>query len=452
MLALGPIVLYCWPIVTILLFLNLRPAKAVVVSVIGGYLFLPMTTIDVPLIGSLTKTTSVAIGLMIGSLLSGSDDGIRVRVRSFDIPMLLWCLASPFFSSVVNGLGAYDGFSGSVQATLNWGVFYYIGKKYFSEASRLRILSGSILIGGLLYIPLILFELRMSPQLSRMVYGFFPHSFAQHIRYGGYRPIVFMQHGLAVSFWMAAAAAVCFWFWRTRQKKSVMGIPVAIAALSLIAVTILCKSANAWAYIALSVAGFFYFRRKRRTKLFSLVLLIIPIYVAFRISGVVSTKELADSLGKIFDSERIVSLTSRLTQEDLFSQRAMMRPIFGWGNMTRAWPMAARSGFAVPQAIDALWLIQFSTKGIFGLACLFLSLGLGPLRILRRVKTLPSPGPGGIDDFQVDAVVLSLIVILFLVDSLLNAMISPVWILCAGALAGNSETRPKVEDSEGRQA
>ena len=56
-----------------------------------------------------------------------------------------------------------------------------------------------IVLAGLLYSALIVFEIRMSPQLHKWVYGFFPHTWGQQVRYGGFRPVVFLGHGLWVS-------------------------------------------------------------------------------------------------------------------------------------------------------------------------------------------------------------------------------------------------------------
>ena len=38
----------------------------------------------------------------------------------------------------------------------------------------------------------------ISPQLHFMTYGFYQHEFTQVVRMGGYRPMVFLQHGIAV--------------------------------------------------------------------------------------------------------------------------------------------------------------------------------------------------------------------------------------------------------------
>ncbi|HEY6878530.1 MAG TPA: hypothetical protein VI299_10955, partial [Polyangiales bacterium] len=60
----------------------------------------------------------------------------------------------------------------------------------------IRLLTGV----GLIYGVLILIEVRMSPQLHTWIYGFPAFDdFAQSMRWGGYRPVVFMAHGLATS-------------------------------------------------------------------------------------------------------------------------------------------------------------------------------------------------------------------------------------------------------------
>jgi hypothetical protein len=54
--------------------------------------------------------------------------------------MLLWTFASPVITSVVNGLGLYDGASGAVANFLSWGAFYLAGRLFFKEPEDLRVL------------------------------------------------------------------------------------------------------------------------------------------------------------------------------------------------------------------------------------------------------------------------------------------------------------------------
>jgi len=43
-------------------------------------------------------------------------------------------------------------------------------------------------------------ELTASPQLNRWIYGYHQSQFIMAMRAGGYRPMVFMRHGLNVAF------------------------------------------------------------------------------------------------------------------------------------------------------------------------------------------------------------------------------------------------------------
>ena len=78
-------------------------------------------------------------------------------------------------------------------------------------------------------------EVRMSPQLHSSMYGFRPFRFDQAYRWGGYRPSVFMQHGIALGLFMASCTLVAFWLWRSGFPKRI-GTPAAGVGDSLPAV------------------------------------------------------------------------------------------------------------------------------------------------------------------------------------------------------------------------
>jgi hypothetical protein len=45
----------------------------------------------------------------------------------------------------------------------------------------------------------------------------------QTMRFGGWRPTVFMEHGLMVGMWMSMAAMIGLWLWWTGTLKRVCG-------------------------------------------------------------------------------------------------------------------------------------------------------------------------------------------------------------------------------------
>jgi len=196
MLAWIPILLY--------LFVRFPVQKAVVIGFIGAWLFLPQKAgFSFPGFPDYSRISAASYGILLATCIFDVGRFQRFKLGWFDLPMLIWCLC-PIASSVSNDLGLYDGLSSALSQTVQWGFPYFLGRIYFNNLKGLRLLAVGIFLGGIVYVPLCLYEIRMSPQLHSMVYGYFPHSFAQTARYGGFRPQVFMQHGLAVGLWMMA--------------------------------------------------------------------------------------------------------------------------------------------------------------------------------------------------------------------------------------------------------
>jgi len=359
--------------------------------------------------------------------------------------MLLWCL-SPLFTSLANQLGWYNGLSGIFAQTMVWGIPYLAGRTYFKDAEAMRDLCLGIVIGGLLYVPLSLYEIRMSPRLSINFYGYFPHEWRQHYRYGGWRPIVFMQHGLMVALWMAVSATTAFWLWRSRTVQRIKGMSMGLFVAVLIITSVLCKSANGWFFLALGCGSYFIYRSGKKNLLFLLLLLLIPLYMSARITGYISGQDVETMTAHLFDAERVSSLAIRLKQEDLFIRKAMESPVFGWGGYSRGWPVDPETGRKLISMVDSLWVITFSSKGFWGIFSLFTAMLLGPWCVLRAKKQEIKSG----DIPTLIPVVLSLVVIFFMADSLVNAMVNPAYILTSGALvAWHLSQKQKLHENTG---
>ena len=299
-----------------------------------------------------------------------------------------------------------------------------MGRRYFHSSVAIRSLTWGIVIGGLLYAPLTLFEVRMSPQLSNMIYGIFPHSWLQHSRYGGFRPIVFLEHGLMVSLWMAVAFMVTYWFWRTKQFSRVFGIPAVLATAMLLLAGIFCRSANGWFFLAAGLTAFTFYRRTKKARIFRYMMALIPLYIIVRIMNVIPAESIEYMAGLFFDDERVGSLAWRLMQEGLFGSRALERPFLGWGGYGRGWPVDPTTGERMIRMVDAFWVVIFSSFGFVGLSSVYIALGIGPWCALRKLT--PS----------IDEIVLSLMVIFYMIDTLFNGMINPIYFLATGALVG----------------
>ena len=85
-----------------------------------------------------------------------------------------------------------------------------LARKFLARPTEHRTFLIVLCTSGLLYSLLALYEVRMSPQLNNMVYGFFPHSWRQHIRGNGFRPLVFLEHGLFLGIFLSTTVLAAF--------------------------------------------------------------------------------------------------------------------------------------------------------------------------------------------------------------------------------------------------
>ena len=279
----------CIPMV-LYLFSKYKPEQAVVIAFFGALMFLPMEKLAIPLI-LYNKMTATAIGVMIAIKVFNPEKLENIAINPVDIPMILWIL-SGFPASVTNGLGVKDGLQECFNTFTTWGIPYIAGRIYFSSAEGMTFLCRSTFAAGLIYIPFVLFELKMSPQSHAIVYGYMQHSFAQVMRGDGYRPMVFMEHGIMLGTWMCMAALVGLWCTWTRVfPKKMWHVPTILLVVVLLCVAIACKSSGA---IGLCIIGLLVLMVTSKLKFSVLVwvlLMIPPAYVGTKGHGILGWPE-----------------------------------------------------------------------------------------------------------------------------------------------------------------
>jgi type IV secretory pathway VirB3-like protein len=421
--------LFGWFPITFFLFLHLPPHKAAFASYIGAWLFLPVANISLPVLPDLSKGLSVSLSVIVCVILFDSKKLRQLKFCRYDIPMLIWCLC-PIATSMSNNLGLWDGLSSSLGAVVFWGISYIVGRLYINSSVSIQDLAISIIIGGMIYVPLILYEVRMSPELHSYVYGFNQSEWIEHIRYGSWRPKVFMQHGLMVALWMALTTTIAFWLWRSRLLKKLFGLPPIFIVAILITTTILCKSANGIAVLFLGCGFYYVCKITKSTIPLIIFLLLIPGYIGVRSTGAWKGESIKEFALLLFDEERAGSLGARMHQEDVFSKKAWERPILGWGGWKRGFPHDVY-GDQMTRGVDALWIVAFSENGYVGIGSLVITILIGPLIILRRYKKKVLTNQEKNSNL---VVVMSLVAVLFMLDSLYNGMLNPVYVIISGGL------------------
>jgi hypothetical protein len=426
--------MFGWIPATLLVFALIPPRRAVLLSYATGWLFLPVANFPIPGFTDYTKVTAINLSVLLAVLLFDSRRLIRFRPRPIDLPMAVWC-ACPLFSSISNGLGVYDGVSEIIYRTIMWGVPYLVGRIYFRTEEDLRELVLAIVIGGLVYVPLCLLEIRLSPQLHDWIYGYHQRPFRMNVRYDSYRPIVFMHSALMVGMWMASSTVLVFWLWRERGGSRPLGVHPGWLWAVLGGTTILCKNAGA---ISLMIAGCLLRPATRGSWGRALMIgsaLAIAIFPLLRISGIVSKDDLTGAIQAAYDPARARSFLFRATQEDTLSEHALTRPVFGWGGYGRARVRNEKGRLA--SVADSRWIVYFGQNGFLGLGAVT-AVFLAPVVVLARYR----PTRGGRNPNMHARWALTTVVVLYSVDGLVNAFVQPLLILAIGALC--MQVKPTV--------
>lgn len=412
-------VLLAWPFLAMVPFARFEAHRASALVVVLGWLFLPNISINLPGLPDYTKWTAMALGLLAGTLVFQPERLARFRPGFADVPMLLW-VVSALGASLSNGYGIYDGLAGAFNRALTWGIPWVAGRIHFSSRREREELLVVIVGAALAYTPLVLWEARMSPQLHNMVYGFAQHSFAQTYRGGGWRPMVFTDHGLALSLFLGCSAVAALALHRVREK--VAGVPVLVAFAALASATLVCKSLGA---IVLTAAGIVLLVLPLPTIAFPVLLSLPLVYMAVRLTQPTLLDDALGLLGFVSD-DRVDSLAYRWRCEDLLAGIGWRQPWFGVTG--RGYATHDEYGEVTRVVTDSLWIISFVGFGLTGLAGSMGTFLLGAGRgLLARVRATVA----GVRGAEVG---IGIMLLLVTFDSLANAFATPVWVLVAGAI------------------
>jgi hypothetical protein len=349
-----------------------------------------------------------------------------------DLFMIGWLLA-PIPSAAISPFGLYEGISGALNQIIGWGLPYLIGRLYFSDAESLRELCIGFFVGGLVYLPLVLFEVRMSPQLHTWIYGFYQHSFSQTKKGDSFRATVFMQHGLAVAMFMSTAAVCGAYLWYQKQLKPIYEIPAWATVSGVVLGTLLCRSTYS-IMLMISGIGILIASDRIRTKwIFLGLALIPPLYMAARTVGNWDAQILRNTAAMIGE-DRVESLEVRLGSEEALWRWIQGSVVFGRARL-EAILQAPREvyGRFVP---DGFWLIALGKFGMVGLVSVFGALLAPCYMYLSRFSVHHI-----FSARMVGSTCLCMILVAYALDNLLNAMLNPMYLLAAGGLLGMRSSR-----------
>jgi hypothetical protein len=448
--SLVPVAMFGWvPLVT-WIFAKFSPRQAAALGFILAWMFLPVASIPIKGLPDITKVTVSCASIFVAAWFFDRERLLSFRIMPVDIPMILWCTC-PFLSSVFNGIGAYDGLSESMYQSFTWGLPYFVARVYFADQRGLNILGITVFLGGLVYIPFCIEEIVMSPQLHRLVYGFHQHSFLQTMRGGGFRPMVFMDHGLMVAMWMVSATMIGIWlaYCGTLPKKFslipygnvIRRIPLWILLTALLVTMVLMKSTGALVLFVVGLSALYLSNKWKTTLIVWLLLMVPPIYMMARSTGLWSGENLSSLVAEKISEERGQSLQFRFDNEKILVEKALEGTFFGWGGWNRS-RVFDDEGKDI-SITDGLWIITLGTKGIYGLILLIVVIELPVFLLLYRSR----PEEWNSKEYGIIAV-MAVLLALYMVDNLLNGMVNPIFMLFNGGLCGLLSRDQAVEETE----
>ena len=378
-------------------------------------MFLPVAGYSLSGMPDYTKMSATCVGVISATMIWHPQLLFRFRPKWVDLPVTLFCFI-PLATSLAIGLGLYDGLSISFAQCVMWGLPYLIGRITLGNAKGIRDLAFAFFLGGLIYIPLCWIEIRLSPQLHRWVYGFAPSGFANTYRLGGFRPIVFMQHGLMTAMWMCNAYLCGHLLFFTRTTRRIRGFNSG-PLLALLAVTVILSRSVGALLLLLSHLFAFHATVFTRFRIIFAALAASPIvWILSRAAGWYphTFVELISPLGP----NRVDSFVVRLQQEDQILNQVSGHMFLGQGTWT------------LP-GLDQVWLIELYAHGLAGLIslCLFMTLPIALMIWRIPARSWSSP-------FASSVVALGLLTSMYAIDCMYNGMVNPVYAVANGAMCG----------------
>ncbi len=442
-----------WPLVTLVLFLRLPAARAFVITIVAGYLLLPPppAAFDFPLLPPLGKERIPVLAAFAVLWLRARGSFELLPRSRIARALLVVFILSPVLTFATNrepvffghiglpGMRPFEAFALVVQQAM-LALNFLLARALLTGPSApdleagddggagLRLILMALFIGGLAYSIPMLIEVRLSPQLNNMIYGYYQHYFAQAIRGSGFRPLVFLNHGLWAAFFAMSAFGAALALWRLERGRR-RGLFL-LASGYLGAVLVLCKTLGALIYGILLVPLIALFGTLWQIRLAALVGLLAFAYPVLKTVDAVPYERMVAEAAKI-STDRANSLKFRFDNEEVLFERARLKPLFGWGIWGRNQILDTQTG-NFQTVTDGRWIITLGVYGWVGYIAEFGLLVL-PLLLLWQVGRLPGgrlPRASG---------VVALMLAVNLVDLLPNATLTPITWLIAGALLGVAE-------------
>ena len=443
-------VMVIWPAAAFYLLRRLERNVAVVCIVVIPYLLLPeKVSIDLPLLPAIGK--DMLIGFTAFFVLRkhfksqpffGRDPAVKILLIAGFLAPVMSVLTNReplvFTESVIPGMRLWDLIT---FMTHHFSISYapfIVGYYLLREQKDHRILVVIMVWCGLFYAIPALWEIRMSPRLHADVYGIFPHSFKQQVRYGGFRPMVFLGHGLRVAAFFSLVIIAALFVWKNEPKFRFWKLSALQIFLGMLVVLVLCKTVGAVIIALALIVPVLIFSKNLVAKGVMAIGLVLLLYPWVRDAATPALDSMVEFI-RSHDEERADSLFFRFRNETMMLNRAMEKPLLGWSGYGRNFVYTdAGDPASTP---DGFWIIKFGAYGGVGYLSFF---GLCFLAMVRmRRASLKGEGSSKYSY----SLALGVMLAANLADLIPNSSSTPITLLLAGALCGGliCESKPHAK-------
>ncbi len=436
------LMLAAWPVVTVILFREMSQRRALLASIIAGFLLLPgpAATFDLPLVPPINKTNLPALISLVCLLYINPEDNRRLLPDGWIAKTLvLIYVLVPFATATTNPEPVFWGqielppVSYKDALGLSMQQFFTIlpmlmARLHLSTGGAIRDLMKALVIAALAYTPLMLIEVPFGPVLHQAIYGFQQSLAFQAVRGDTFRPVVFLDHGLWVAFFLLTATCAAWGLWRARDSGRT---PLLLAATALTVMLVLIKSFGALLMLIVLLPVLLI--RSPRLQVYTalLIALFCILYPMLKSAGYIPQEQILAQIARL-SPERAYSLEFRLDNETMLLDRAFEKPVFGWGSWARNHIIDPISGNLLT-VTDGRWVIAV---GVYGLVGFFAEFGLLMLPIFLLVRAGIARKPQAFDPL---AMTLALLLAVNIFDLIPNATLTPITWMIVGALLGYAE-------------
>jgi hypothetical protein len=448
-------VIFLWPLVVLVAFNRFKFSTALCFAIIGGYLLLPTSTsFDLPILPAINKDSMPSLAaVVIAFFLAAKHRAVAITKSEVSaqtmlpgwvprnrvlLALLIMIISSSFLTVYFNGdtlvygattipgLRVYDGFSEILTALVTI-LPLILARKFLATPEDHKVLLLALCIAGLIYSLPTLYEIRMSPQLNLIVYGFFPHSWIQHLRGDGFRPVVFLHHGLWLGIFLSGAVLATLGYLRAgNPQRKWLFLTIAFWLLGTL---FLSKNLGAFLISLMLAPALLFFTVRIQLILAVVIAATVLLYPILRGADLIPVNRVVTFAASI-EQDRARSLQFRLNNEDILLEKANQRPVFGWGGWGRSRVYDERGKDI--STTDGRWIISIGNGGWIGYLASFGLLTSSIFLLAWHQKKY---------EITLATSALCLVLAGNLIDLIPNAGLTPITWLIAGALFGRLEVQ-----------